>query len=156
MSDNNQIGVSQGMHSETEETLRLFAKLPAPDGLEERMHSALKNAPRTADVLSWPGSAGGLWNGQFMRGVAAAAIVMVVLGGSWAVSSHVSPGPLTQAITQPHVVAPRSGFSSANAMRTPTTLNGPTVQPSEVKAATKPQAQNPQKKLKARKRAAAR
>ena len=159
MTEKNEIGVRQGMHSDAEETLRLLAKLPVPNGLEERVHSALKNAPRTAEVLSWPGTGGsarGWIHRPLMQGAAAAAIVMLVLGGSWAVSSHVQPAPLPEALTQPRVVAPRSGFSSANAMRTPTTLNGPTVKQSELKAATKPLAQDSQKKkLKAKKPRAA-
>ena len=158
MTENNQGGVGPKMGPETEETLRVLATLPTPDGLEERVHAALKNASRTAEVLSWPssgGSARGWINGPWMRGAAAAAIVFGVMGGSWAVYSHVEPAPLPQAITQPRVVAPRGGFSSATAMRTPTTLNGPTVQQKEVNAAAKPQAPSIQKKPKAKKRAAA-
>ena len=159
MTEKNQIGVRQGMHSETEDTLRLLAKLPAPDGLEGRVHSALKNASRSAEVLSWPGSGGsarGWVNSPLMRGAAAAAIVLVVMGGGWEVYSHIQPAPLPQAITQPHVVAPRGGFSSANAIRTPTTLNGPTVKQSEVNAATKAPMSNSGKKKKHSAHAAAR
>lgn len=159
MTDNNQIGVRQGMHSETEETLQLLAQLPAPADLEERLHAALKKAPRTGEVLSWPGSGGlarGWINGPFLRGAAAAAIVMVVMGGSWAVYSHVQPAPVPQAIAQPRVIAPRNGFSSANAMRTPTTLNGPTVKQPTADVSTKATAtaQNSAKKTKRKRHAA--
>lgn len=151
MNMNNQFGAQPGMHSETDDTLRLLAKLPVPDGLEERVHASLKHTSRSAEVISWPssgGSARGWMNGPLMRGAAAAAIVLVVMGGSWAMSSYVHPAPIPQAIAQPRVIAPRGGFSSANAMRTPTTLNGPTVQPSEVKAAATSSAQGSAKRTK--------
>ena len=35
-------------------TLRLIANLPIPEGLEDRIHSALRSAPRRASLLVWP------------------------------------------------------------------------------------------------------
>jgi len=61
---------------EAEETLRLIARLPAPVGLEDRVHAGLRSAPRSARVLAWPAafSPAGGW----LRAAAAAAIVFVV------------------------------------------------------------------------------
>ena len=60
-----------------------------------------------------------------MRSAAAAAIVFVVVGGGWGVYSRVQQQqPARVIIMPPRVVAP-GGFSGANAIRTPNTLNGP-------------------------------
>jgi hypothetical protein len=74
-----------------EATLRLIARLPAPDGLEDRVMAGLKTAPRTARVLVWPS----LFQPTtgWMRGAAAAAIVFVVAGGGWGIYSYVQPVP---------------------------------------------------------------
>jgi hypothetical protein len=111
-------------HGSAEATLRLIAMLPAPEGLEDRVQAALNAAPRTARILFWPTmlrpQAG------WMRAAAAAAIVFVVAGGGWGVYSSVRPGLQSGAKAVPlHVASPSAGFSSAGAMRTPQTLNGP-------------------------------
>jgi hypothetical protein len=109
-----------------EATLRLIATLPAPAGLEDRVQAKLLSAPQTARVLAWPVAfkpqAG------WLRAAAAAAIVFVVAGGGWSVYSRVQPGLQSGARAVPvHVASPSAGFSSAGAMRTPQTLNGPVV-----------------------------
>jgi hypothetical protein len=115
--------------------LHLIAILPAPEGLEDRvnanLHTAQQSAPRKGRVLAWPTT---LWlGGDWMRSAAAAAIVIVVAGGGWGIYSHVQPA---RGIAAPPRVAAPAGFSSAGAMRTPNTLNGPVApQP----ATTKPQ-----------------
>src|ERR1700747_663796 len=79
---------------EPEETLRIIASLPAPEGLEDRVREALERAPRTASVLPWPsqiGSGGGWVHSRLVRGAAAAAIVFVVGGGGWGGYSRVPP-----------------------------------------------------------------
>ncbi|MGB6719610.1 MAG: hypothetical protein WBE72_02360, partial [Terracidiphilus sp.] len=50
-------------NSNGEETLRLIANLPAPEGLEDRVHEVLRSAPRRGRVLPWPArlSPGGGW-----------------------------------------------------------------------------------------------
>lgn len=114
---------------EAEATLRLIAGLPAPEGLEDRVKAALRAAPRTGRVLHWPAAPAqsqGWLSSALARGAAAAGIVFVVAGGGWSVYSHVQPAQTPQALTTPHVAAP-GGFSSAGAMRTPQTLNGPTL-----------------------------
>ncbi|HEY6490015.1 MAG: hypothetical protein WCC26_07335 [Terracidiphilus sp.] len=113
------------MGGDAEETLRLIARLPAPEGLEDRVHAAVRKAPQSARVLPWPASPRWM-HGAIARGAAAAAIVCVVAGGGWAVYSRVQPLTVPRVIAMPRV-APGGGFSSANAMRTPTTLNGPTL-----------------------------
>ncbi|HTC56307.1 MAG TPA: hypothetical protein VK706_07860 [Candidatus Sulfotelmatobacter sp.] len=121
--------------NEAEETLRLLANLPTPEGLEARVHLAIKQAPRSGAVLSWPHSSGSksAWaNSPFARGAAAAAIVAAVMGGCWEVYTRVQPAPSPNTYAMPRVAAP-NGFSSANAMRTPRTLNGPVISPGQVK-----------------------
>ena len=122
-----------------EETLRLIARLSAPQGLEERVQAKLKAdlqasrraAPPQARVLRWPGAP--RLNSAWMRTAAAAAMVLVVAGGGWGVYSRVG--------TARNVAVPQSavqgGFSSSGAMRTPQTLHGPVVAPPAVKAVTK-------------------
>lgn len=109
---------------EVDATLRLLASLPTPSGLEDRVKTALRAAPRTSKVLPWPGTPAP--SQGWLRIAAAAAIVFVVAGGGWGVYTHVQPAQATQAVAVPHVAAP-GGFSSAGAMRTPQTLNGPVL-----------------------------
>lgn len=121
-----------------EETLRLIAGLPAPDGLEDRVHAALHAAPRRGRVLAWP-TAVHPDNG-WMRAVAAAAIVFVVAGGGWGVYTRVQQGHPGK-VSAPVIVMPArlpaaGGFSGAGAMRTPQTLPGPIVrQPAKAASA---------------------
>jgi hypothetical protein len=108
-------------------TLRLVASLPAPQGLEDRVHAALRSAPRRgARVIQWPGDwpAGFRTDSAWMRSAAAAAIVFVVVGGGWGVYSRVQP---PKVIAMPSHVGAPGGFSSGGAMRTPQTLNGPVI-----------------------------
>ena len=117
-----------------EETLRLLAQLPVPAGLEQRVHARLRtassDAPATARILPWPHSPrlANLLNADWMRAAAAAAIVCVVIGGGWGIYSRVQPLQPAAAVAPPRLAAP-GGFSSAGAMRTPQTLNGPVVAP---------------------------
>jgi hypothetical protein len=113
-----------------EDTLRLIATLPAPSGLEERVKTRLASAPRAGRVLFWPSARGDgdAWRGgNAMRAAAAAAIVFVVAGGGWGVYSRVQPAQQTKVIVMQPRVNGTGGFSSAGAMRTPQTLNGPVL-----------------------------
>ncbi len=121
MSSNSHNPLAAGPASSTEETLRLVASLPAPEGLEDRIHKVLRSAPRRSVVLSWP--AKNLLRRDWMRAAAAAAIAFVVAGGGWGVYSRVQHG---QPAMPAHVTAP-GGFSGAGAIRTPQTLDGPIV-----------------------------
>ena len=109
-------------------TLRLIANLPAPEGLEDRVQAALDAAPAAARqsgrILAWPA----VFKPQagWVRAAAAAAIVFVVAGGGWSIYSRVQPAQSAGAGAFPtRIAAPAAGFSSAGAMRTPQTLNGP-------------------------------
>ncbi len=114
--------------AEVERALRLRAEAPAPEGLEDRIKAALLAAPQSGKVLAWraapvPGMTGSL--PAMLRGAAAAAIVLVVAGGSWGIFLRVQPArPLAPGL--PRMVAP-AGFSSAGAIRTPQTLEAPQV-----------------------------
>ena len=110
---------------EAESTLRAIANLPAPEGLELRVRHALRAAPKrsTTSLFAWPLSPLRNWTESvWVRGAAAAAIVCIVAGGGWQVYSRVQPKPTALAL--PHV---GGGFSSAGAVRTPHTLDGPTL-----------------------------
>jgi len=120
--------------SEAEVTLRLIASLPAPNGLEGRVHAGLRAAPRRSRVLAWPGAsslAGGSVSAGWLRGAAAAAIVMVVAGGGWGIYARVQPGQPVHGIAGPNRAAPGS-FSETGVVRRPLTLQGPAVPPAKV------------------------
>jgi hypothetical protein len=106
-----------------EESLRVIARLPAPEGLEERVMAGVRaGVGRKARVLDFPAMRPG---GSWMRGAAAAAIVFVVAGGGWGIYSRVEKPQAAKVITMPARMAAPGGFSNAGAMRTPNTLNGP-------------------------------
>jgi hypothetical protein len=109
-----------------EETLRLIARLPAPEGIEERVKAGLRAAPQFAlpagRALAWPSPMAGGW----IRAAAAAAIVCVVTGGGWGIYSRVQPGQPAQGIAGPRLAAP-GGFTEGGAVRRPQTLTGPVV-----------------------------
>lgn len=134
ISKNGFVGDSGAAPGEAEETLRLIARIPAPAGLEERVQAGLRAArlsaapgtgSRNARILSWPVHP--RLESSWMRSAAAAAIVFVVVGGGWGVYSRVQPVQPARVIVLPPRVAAPGGFSSAGAMRTPQTLNGPVV-----------------------------
>jgi hypothetical protein len=151
------VAVSGSISSSAEETLRLIASLPAPAGLEDRVHAALRYAPSrsplrqvfVAGVVSWGRILA--WSkalspqSDWMRTAAAAAIVFVVAGGGWGVYAHVQHGQPAKVIVMPRAMQP-DGFSGAGAKRTPQTLPGPTVilpvkpTPAQHKAKKKPAA----------------
>jgi hypothetical protein len=140
MSDPVQNGFSNESGGDAEATLRLIAKLAAPDGLEDRVHAKLIAAPRHGRVLAWPGAV--VPTGGWLRAVAAAAIVCVIAGGGWGVYSRVQPGQSTQPVTGTHMASPGTGqsagqgqFSTGDAVRRPQTLNGPAA-PAAVTTAT--------------------
>lgn len=133
--------------NQSEETLRLLAALPAPQGLEDRVHAALKSAPRTAKVLEWP--EGRAVARGWMRGAAAAAIVFVVVGGGWGIASRVQPAAPAKVIAFPRVTT-SNGFGSAGAMRTPQTLNATTAAQPETAAIPKAAGRKQAKKLSAK------
>jgi len=128
-----------------EETLRLIARLPAPEGLVDRVKSSLRLAPRRSGVLAWPYTLmPGSWiHSPVVRGAAAAAIVCLVAGGGWRIYSHVQPAPTAKVIVMPARVGNAGGFSNAGAMRTPDTLNGPVLTHGVIPAMQNPVAPAP-------------
>jgi hypothetical protein len=114
---------SESAFSPAEETLRLIASLPAPDGLEDRVNAALSAAPRRSRVLAWPRAIRP--ESGWMRTAAAAAIVFVVAGGGWGVYTRVEHNQPAKVIVMPARMPAPGGFSGAGAMRTPLTLPGP-------------------------------
>ncbi|MGA3034876.1 MAG: hypothetical protein ABSD70_16445 [Terracidiphilus sp.] len=118
-----------------EDTLRIVANLPAPEGLEERVHDVLRRTPRLARVLPWPSALKPQSN--WMRTAAAAAIVFAIAGGGWGVYTRVEPNRPARVLFMPRVAAP-GGFSGAGAIRTPETVPGPAApQPVQSKTAKK-------------------
>jgi hypothetical protein len=111
-----------------EETLRLIARLSTPEGLDERVQARLRAAPAAggARILAWPTAL--RLDSAWMRSAAAAAIVAVVVGGCFGVYSRVESIQPARAVTVPLHFYTQGGFSSAGAMRTPRTLNGPMVE----------------------------
>ncbi len=118
---------SASASSPAEETLRLIASLPAPEGLEERVQSALDAAPNAARrrgrVLAWPRTLRP--ESGWMRSAAAAAIVFVVAGGGWGVYTRVEQNQPAKVIVMPARMPAIGGFGGAGAIRTPQTLPGP-------------------------------
>ena len=108
---------------EAEDTLRLIASLPAPDGLEDRVKAKLRSAPSRAKVIAWPTAFGGGW----MRAAAAAAIVVAVAGGGWGVYSHIQVAPVPSAVVDSQPLTDSGRFSTAGAMHVPQTVEGPVV-----------------------------
>lgn len=115
---------------DAEQTLRLIATLPAPQGLEDRVKARLHRAPQRAAVIAWPfwSSDGARWmHSAGMRAAAAAAIVLVVAGGGWEVYSHIHIAPAPSAVAAPPMLNGAGNFSSAGARRVPQTLELPVV-----------------------------
>jgi hypothetical protein len=110
-----------------EETLRIIAHLPAPAGLEDRVHTALRGAHRSARVLAWPKAVRP--QSAWMRTAAAATIVFAVVGGGWGVYTRVQQNLPAKVIVMPPRIGAPGGFSGAGAVRTPDTLTGPIVNP---------------------------
>ena len=125
---------SVGSSGDFEETLRLIARVSAPEGLEERVQTGLRKAKSTssgkARILAWPVALrlDSAWSqSNLARTAAAAAIVAVVVGGGWRISSRFQPAQPSSANAVPAHSTNQGSFSSAGAMRTPQTLNGPIV-----------------------------
>jgi hypothetical protein len=148
---------NQSGAGEAEKTLRLIARLPAPQGLEDRVQAGLHSAPRGGRVFAWPVSQAGGWQaGEWMRAAAAAVIVFVVAGGGWGIYSRVEPGQPGRGMAGPGVTGPRLAgprlaapgrFSEGGAVRRPQTLVGPVVSPAatHLAAATAPKPKAPAK-----------
>ena len=105
-------------------TLHMLAKLPVPVGMEDRVFAGVLAAPRGARVLHWPRP---FYTRDWMRGIAAAAIVLAVGGGGWGIYSHVERNAPAQVEVTPRRIQQPGAFSSAGVMRRPQTITGPVV-----------------------------
>jgi hypothetical protein len=114
-----------------EDTLRLIASLPAPEGLADRVQAGLRNPPQAGRVLRWQAPLrplDGWMRSGMVRSAAAAAIVSVVAGGGWTIYSRVSPASTAKIVEmRPGVGANGGGFAPAGAKRVPETLQGPVL-----------------------------
>ena len=146
-----------------EETLRLIAALPAPDGLATRIQARLNSAPRRGFLSRWSsfGLNGWMYN-PALRGCAAAAIVLIVAGGGWAIYSRVQPAPTAKVIEMPTRVGNGGSFAIGGAMHTPDTLKGPVLvhpavptQQNVIAPMSSPQVQPPVPRATQKKKAAA-
>lgn len=147
MTSPTQNGTPGGHPHTAEDTLRLIAALPAPEGLADRVHARLRTASRTGGLFSWAFApvAGYRLHSPMFRGAAAAAIVCLVAGGGWQICTHVQPPATANNWVQPARVGNSGGFSNAGAMRTPDTLDRPVlthaVQPAPDASAASPAGQ---------------
>jgi hypothetical protein len=163
MTNSKQNNFANNAATPAEETLRLIARLSPPAGLEDRVQTTLRAAAKTgaasspkAQIFRWPAvlQLNNLWmQSSWARAAAAAAIVAVVVGGGWGISSRFQPAQPDRAITIPPRANAQGGFSSAGAMRTPQTLDGPVVAhpaavPQQSKPAIKPPTQKPHHRVK--------
>jgi len=119
-------------------TLHMLAKLPVPVGMEDRVFAGVLAAPRGARVLHWPRP---FYTRDWMRGIAAAAIVLAVGGGGWGIYSHVEQNAPAQVEVTPRRIQQPGAFSSAGVMRRPQTITGPEVnKPAATEASKAPAA----------------
>jgi len=114
----------RGAKDEVDATLRWLARLPAPEGLEDRVIGRVAAAPRGGRLICWPRRHD---RHAWMRNAAAAAIVFVVLGGGWGVYSRVERSEAANGTAAPAPAQPARGFASAGAVRRPETIPGPMV-----------------------------
>jgi hypothetical protein len=115
-----------------EETLRMLAQLPPPEGLSARVQASLRTAPRRGgfsfgNVLGLSG-----WmHSTALRTAAAFGIVCVVAGGGWRIYSHVQTSSGMQGVAVPvHVNTGDSspgGFSTSGAIAKPDPLKAPVI-----------------------------
>ena len=119
--------VRSGTADSGEETLRIIASLPAPEGLVDRVQTRLRTAPRAGRVLAWPMALAGGWSYGVVRGAAAAAIVCVVAGGGWRIYSRVQPGPSARVLVMPAPAGSARGFSLGGSVHTPDPARRPVL-----------------------------
>jgi len=111
-----------------EDTLRLIATLPAPEGLEDRVKAGLRSAPQRGMVVAWPFSVTENWmHGSGAKAAAAAVIVLAIAGGGWGVYSHIQVAPVPSAFIESPVPNGVGRFSTAGAVHVPQTVQGPII-----------------------------
>jgi len=115
---------------EAEETLRLVAQTPPPDGLESRVHFRLNKEMRSLPQRGiW-----GLWLPAHKLQFAGAAVLVLAMAASlWTVRHPKTAGPQagsgSTTVAQPVPVPPGAGFGTAGAERHPASLTPIQVPP---------------------------
>jgi hypothetical protein len=127
-------GTADAALKDLDATLHLLAKLPVPAGMEDRVFAGVLSKPRKGRVLEFPGP---LYARDLVRGIAAAALVLAVGGGGWGIYAHVQPNEPARAVVAPRTMFQPGGFSSAEMIRRPQTLNGPVVKKADAATSTK-------------------
>lgn len=118
-----------------EAALRRLATLPAPEGLEERLELRLRVAMREPAKTAPRWRVWSLAAPVWVRAAAVMALVLAVAGGCWEIALHLNKQQEAHQQTAP-LTAPAptagGGFATGNAIRTPRTLNGPTIPQAKV------------------------
>jgi hypothetical protein len=124
----NNLGGAKAGSISIDDTLRVISHVPVPEGIEDRVHAALRSAPRQSRVLAWPAAEPAVWGNSWLRAAAAATIMFVVAGGGWGVYMRVQR-PESKVVVMPvaQPAAAGGGLRSAAAIRTPATVKGPVV-----------------------------
>lgn len=136
---------------EAEQTLRLLARTEAPEGLAGRVKLHLESAAarqedavRKGRLLAWPMRSSALW----WKAALAASLLAAAVGGGWSAYRWLVPAPAVALRPSPQRPAVQQrGFSSAGAMRTPHTLEGPAA-PAGAAAQKNPELGVPAQKIK--------
>ena len=120
--------------TDVDQTLRLVAALPAPEGLAGRVKAHLAKAepvqePVQSRLLAWPAP-----TPHWKRIAIAAGLLAAVAAGGIGAWQWSTPTPVARTVSSPVRPAQPQNFSTAGAMRTPVTLNGPAVLPAGKKS----------------------
>lgn len=130
-----------------DETLRMIARVSAPDGMEDRIRCRIASRDGAAEsssgkaerVLLWPrspraqsaGARGTGFRERWVRGAAAAAIAAAIAGAGWGVYMRVQQAAAANVAAAPRTQpadASRNGvFRESGAIRRPQTLTKPVV-----------------------------
>jgi len=120
---------------EAEETLRLVAQTPPPDGLESRVHFRLNREMRNGEMRALPQRGiWGLWLPAHKLQFAGAAVLVLAMAASlWTVRHPKTAGPQagsrSSPVAQPVPAPPGAGFGTAGAERHPASLTPIQVPP---------------------------
>ena len=143
---------------EAEETLRLLAKLPPPENLNDRVHARVRHQIALESMTPRRRGFWSLWSpGKRLQFAGAAVLAVAVASSMWTIHRAHETGTNSGAgqPVGPQVVAPSqpdagsdSGFSGAKASRVPATLNPIKVPPApkkkpSPKGAAKPKTAQP-------------
>jgi hypothetical protein len=108
-------------------TLRLLAQAEVPAGLAERVKMRIESQKAQGQVIAWPAKKSNA--AGWLRRAAAAAIVCVIGGGSWAIYAGAHFDAAGAGAGQKPVVIPsqQGSFGNAGAIRKVDPLTAPVV-----------------------------